>query len=365
MVKSMRMLFVGRTADVATSPSRAKAFSALGFDVHKLDVSPVVETGGRIAWQLRLRWCIGPGIGSLNHEFVRRARELRPDVVFVDKGQFLWAQALEQVRRETGALLIHLNPDDPFGKASHLGWRLFKKAISHYDVHAVARDVNLEEYRQAGARHEVRYHWAFDPAIHRPMAVDEAARQRLGGAVGFIGDWEREREQLILSLVRAGIPVRVWGPRWQYKCHHRHENLRIEGNCLTGDDYARSICAFDVNLGFLRKTNRDLSTTRSVEIPACGAFLLAERTGEHQTMFQEGTEAEFFESPEELLRKVRYYLDHSAQRQAVAAAGRQRCLSSGYDHVTRQRELLIAIEQELGEPIGQWVAGNRKRLGVL
>lgn len=361
----LKMLFVGRTADVATSPSRAGAFRALGFEVTHLDVSPLVETGGRIAWQLRLRLGVGPGIAALNREFVRRAREVRPDVVFVDKGPFLRAEALDQVRRETGALLIHLNPDDPFGQAGHLGWRIFRKAIPHYDVHAVARDVNLEEYRRAGARHVVRYHWAFDPEIHRPIPVDEATRQGLGGPVGFIGDWEQEREQLIVSLVRSGIPVRVWGPRWDFKCRRRPAGLQIEGgNCLVGDDYATAICAFDVNLGCLRKTNRDLSTTRSVEIPACGGFLLAERTGEHQTMFVEGTEAEFFASPQELLRKVRHYLDHPAERQAVAAAGRQRCLASGYDHVSRQRKLLIAIERELGELIGQWAATNRKRLGL-
>src|SRR6202035_1081868 len=100
----------------------------------------------------------------------------------------------------------------------------------------------------------------------------------------------------------------------------------VEGRPIYDDDYARAISASAVNLTFLRKNNRDLQTTRSIEIPAIGGFMLAERTDEHRELFEEGMEAEFFGSDAELIEKCRYYLARPEERRRIADAGRRRCL---------------------------------------
>jgi spore maturation protein CgeB len=77
---------------------------------------------------------------------------------------------------------------------------------------------------------------------------------------------------------------------------------------------------------------KDLQTTRSIEIPACGAFRLAERTNEHLELFSEGKEVEIYETNKELLEKVTCYLIHEQERQRIAQAGRERCIRSGYSN---------------------------------
>src|SRR5829696_8072533 len=84
-------------------------------------------------------------------------------------------------------------------------------------------------------------------------------------------------------------------------------------------------------------------TSRTFEIPACGAFMLAERTDEHLRLFEEGKEAAYFGSNEELLEKVRYYLDHEDERRRIASAGRKRCLDSGYSHHERLKYMLSVV----------------------
>ena len=95
---------------------------------------------------------------------------------------------------------------------------------------------------------------------------------------------------------------------------------------------------------FLRKINRDLQTTRSIEIPACGGFMLAERTEEHQTLFEESKEADFFSTNEELLDKIRFYLANPDIRLKIALAGRERCEKSGYSHESTLSKIILMLE---------------------
>jgi spore maturation protein CgeB len=108
-----------------------------------------------------------------------------------------------------------------------------------------------------------------------------------------------------------------------------------QGGEVYADDYARALTGAKIGLGFLRKAWPDQHTTRTFEIPACGSMLLADRTGEHQEFFEEGKEAEFFGSADELLDKVQFYGRNESARAAVAAAGYRRCIEGNYAYVHR------------------------------
>ena len=81
-----------------------------------------------------------------------------------------------------------------------------------------------------------------------------------------------------------------------------------------------------------------------MEIPASGGFMLAERTDEHRALFEEGHEAVYFSTNEELLEKCRYYLAHDAERDAIARAGRQRCIDSDYSNEGMIRKCLNIVK---------------------
>jgi len=221
----------------------------------------------------------------------------------------------------------------------------YTRGLKLYDVVFTTKSYNCtpNELPSLGAQRVIFVDKAFDIHAHRPIPVSLNDVEALGGDVGFIGSYERERAESMLYLAKNGISVRLWGYGWS-KLVGYHPNLLIENRSLLGDDYAKGLCATRINLGFLRKMSRDLQTDRTMEIPACGAFMLAERTGEHLRLFEEDKEAAYFGSNEELLEKVRYYLDHEDERRRIASAGRKRCLDSGYSHHERLKYMLsVAI----------------------
>jgi spore maturation protein CgeB len=108
------------------------------------------------------------------------------------------------------------------------------------------------------------------------------------------------------------------------------------------DDLPKALGGAKIALGFLRKENRDEFTQRSFEIPACGAFLLAERSPFHQSLFREGFEAEFFspEDPGELCEKVERYLVNDVKRESIRNAGRAAVLSGRHTYRDRLEQLV-------------------------
>lgn len=124
----------------------------------------------------------------------------------------------------------------------------------------------------------------------------------------------------------------------------RHSRLVVENRPVYGDDLAKVYNASAINLAFLRKLNRDLQTCRTVEIPACGGFMLHERTGEAAKIVEEDKHAAFFENDAELVEKCRFWLAHPDERRRVAEAGYGRVRSGGFSHHDRLRDILKAAE---------------------
>jgi spore maturation protein CgeB len=205
---------------------------------------------------------------------------------------------------------------------------------------------------------------------HRPLPSDDP---RWACAVGFLGGWEPRRERLLRAV--AGVAdLKIWGGYWDFLRDGRWslrrqiilsrlaggEPFRIardeqlghawQGGEVYGDDYARALTAARIGVGFLRKTWPDQHTTRTFEIPACGSLLLADRTEEHQSFFEEGREAEFFGSEAELVDKASFYAANEDARSRIAAAGRARCETSGYAYIERLRPVLDAIGRLPGTP---------------
>jgi hypothetical protein len=188
-------------------------------------------------------------------------------------------------------------------------------------------------------------------------------------AVGFLGGWEPRRERFLHCVAAAGIDLKIRGGYWEFLGDGRwtirrqvilkqlagNDQFRIHRDdvlaraCQSGevyeDDYARALTGAKIGLGLLRKVCPDQHTTRTFEIPACGSMLLADRTDEHRNFFEEGKEADFFSSEEELLDKVTFYSRNESARSCLAHAGHRRCIEGRYAYVHRLKTVFDRLFQ--------------------
>ncbi|MDA0239719.1 MAG: glycosyltransferase [Proteobacteria bacterium] len=343
-IRGIPALLVGDLNDYSKSFSRLMAFRALGLDVDAFSHSPAGdETLGfpRISFAFRVAWKLGFHLDTegANRWLIEAIQRKRPRIVWIEKGNMIRRSTLLCIKALVPDACIASYTDDDMFNRTNTTWT-YRHALSAYDVIFTTKSYNAnpDELPAMGARRVVTVDKAYDPEQHFPVEMSEADRQTIGSDVGFIGSFEQDRALQMLALARAGIRVRVWGNGWD-GFDPGEPNLAIERRPLVNSggemNYTQGICATRINLAFLRKANRDLHTDRSIEIPACGAFMLAEYSDEHARLFAEDEEAAYFRSTDELIEKVRFYLAHEERRAAIAAAGRARCVTGGYRHEDR------------------------------
>jgi spore maturation protein CgeB len=357
----MKLLFLGPVSTGQTSLMRMRAFCRFGYIVRAVHT---VEPWMKVSWlerqMQRLMQC-GSVVSEINALVLQAARDHRPDIVWAEKQEFLRAETIQELRR-LGAKTVHFTPDPYFS----LDWkrtRLMDEAMGAFDALVYCKSYERAQYESL-EKPVVYMPLGYCDEVHRPLVSGDA---RWKCTAGFLGGWEPRREQLLHAVAAAGIDLKIWGGYWEFlrdgkwtprrhiilrqlagkeEFHfHRDESLSHahQGGEVYADDYARALTGSNIGLGFLRKVCPDQHTTRTFEIPACGSMLLADRTEEHQQFFEEGKEAEFFASREELIDKVKFYGCNASARKRIAEGGYRRCKEGGYAYVHRLKTALEAI----------------------
>jgi spore maturation protein CgeB len=342
--------FYGRTYQ------RYRAFLDLGYNLIPVSFTPLGYCPGlsnsyvKFVPSIVLKFFYKIGypldIFQINEKILEILHFFEVNIIWCEKPLMLKPKTLKIIKKKYPRVKIAFySEDDMFAK--HNQSKYFVKCLPYYDVVFTTKSYNChpKELPSLGAKKVIFVDKAFCKYTHRPLPLSEEERKKWGADVGFVGTFEEDRAEKMLFLAENGVKVRIWGNGWK-RWIRKHPNLLVEGRPVYGIDYVKVLNATKINLCFLRKANRDLQTARTMEIPACGAFMLAERTEEHLRLFEEGKEAEFFDvdNPKELLEKVKYYLTHEEERKKIAKAGRERCLKSGYSHHDRLKYMMSFLK---------------------
>jgi spore maturation protein CgeB len=361
----MRILFVGYLGRGQTSAMRSAALSRLGHEVSAVDAGELWRGASYLSRQWGQSVKRGRRIQKLNTAVVEAAARHRPQLVWFEKQEYLSPATVKYVQA-LGALTIHYNPDPYFS----LSWKRTAAAdacLQLYDVVISTKRYEVCAYRLHCHGRVIYSPLGYDPLGHAPPASRALS---VDSDVVFVGGWEPRRERLLSAATEIAQNVVVWGYGWRLAQAARANPLRalrlgrltpgrrtyfgppsapLSEAVRTGEGsngeiyeekYAAAIAGSRIALGFVREICPDEHTTRTFEIPAIGGFMLADRTEEHLSLFEEGTEAEYFGSNEEYLQKLKFYLSNETARTRIARAGHRRCMRSGYSYDDRIRTIL-------------------------
>jgi hypothetical protein len=341
------VLYVGDLSAGSTSMQRFRVFQDLGFFTIGIDSTPHglrrvqrwTESTSAKLYRIGFSSVGAPDPLALNAQILRHLEASVFRLIWIDKGNRVERSTLQEARRRAPSTpIVGFSLDNMLER--HNQSRQFVESLPEYDCFITTKSFAVEPLHRMGCNRVLFVNNSYDRYVHRPAEGYGATYE----TVGFIGTWEHDRELSIRKLAAAGMPVTVYGNGW----HDDVAGVHVKQEAVYGSRYAEAIHSFAVNLCFLRKMNRDLQTTRSVEIPACGGFMLAERSEEHLGLFREGVEAEFFDADAELIDKARYYLGHPEERRRIADAGRRRCVESGYSYHDRIRRVLAELGIQSG-----------------
>jgi spore maturation protein CgeB len=209
------------------------------------------------------------------------------------------------------------------------------ESIPEFDLYLVWSRALLPKIRAAGARRAEFLPFGADVHRFRPVAVTESEKRELGSPVCFIGNWDPERERWLDAVADLGLGI--WGESWSRARSKRVRNA-WRGGAVLGERFLKVVAASTIQLNVLRKQNKGGHNMRTFEIPACGAFLLTERSQDLHLIFRDGDEVATFGDVDELVSAVQRWRDDPAGRDRIARGGHARAAEHAYER--RAEELL-------------------------
>jgi spore maturation protein CgeB len=171
---------------------------------------------------------------------------------------------------------------------------------------------------------------ACDPALHFPEALTERERVEYGHDVVFVGSYYPVREALFEGL--AGLDLAIWGPGWEKLRSGSPLRACVKGTHTTPSVWRKIYSASRIVLAthFQDPAARvpvHQASPRVFEAMACGAFVITDRQRDVLALFRDGEHLVIAEGKAGLREKVEYFLSRSAERERIAAAGRQEALA--------------------------------------
>ena len=284
---------------------------------------------------------------SINEQLLQFVKGKKYDIILVFKGLVLFAETIRQLKKFTNLICCY-NPDHPFKFfAEGSGNKNILNSIKHYDIYfSYAKNISRQ----------LTQDWKVD-SYAIPFGYDDSeASDDSSSDVNayhnkflFIGAYDSERSKWLRDLNIEELNIygdSKWSSRTKY---HSYVTKAYQGKALYDAEYktANRKAAGIINL--LRKQNiiEGSHNMRTFEVPGYGGVLIANRTVEQQSFFEENKEAIYFDSIEELKSRIGYLKTNPHVVSSIKEAALKRSANSGYSYNHRSSEMHVIFKKYL------------------
>jgi spore maturation protein CgeB len=275
---------------------------------------------------------------NINSYFLQHIEDFRPNLIIVVKGVHVLPKTLQEIK-QIGIPVVNWHVDDFFNPRYTTPYS--DEVFRLYDIHFSSRPHLFEEYWQRGANRVEYLEFCFDPTIFYPL--DSVQNRKLLYDVSLIGNWSKSREQWLKGL-SPFFEIFIWGGSWHHTTTLKKEpNIHIMYKRADLEDYSRVVSKSKICLNILTKENRDETNLRNFEISACKGFQLCNRTQQLLSIFKEDEEIALYGTTEELIDKVRHYLEHEDERNEIAKKGFEMITSGEHTFLSRCKEVVSKV----------------------
>jgi hypothetical protein len=247
----------------------------------------------------------------------QQIKQYRPDVLLIQVVDGLNPEFLRRIKSYVGLIV-----------GQHAAMGLPEADYSAYELVLTSFPPTIEFFRSRGVNAQL-LRLGFETEL---TALAAAHRDVPVSFVGSFLQIHQPRTQM-LEYLASIVPLKVWGapPGGGFgssplaACYqgeaYGQDMYKILGRSRIALNHHGDIAPFANNL-------------RLYEATGMGALLITDWKENLHEMFEPGQEVIAYRSREECAEFIRYYLDHEADRAAIAAAGQQRTLR---EHTDRQR----------------------------
>ncbi|MFI5252431.1 MAG: glycosyltransferase [Bacteroidota bacterium] len=182
----------------------------------------------------------------------------------------------------------------------------------------------IEKYDRIGYKNALMTQWGCN---HFDYVKLSNAKKDID--VSFIGQAHGSRKFIIKYLHLNGIDVRTFGQGWENGRVSQPQMIEIFNRSKINLNLSNA--SWNIHTIFRKK---DQIKGRNFEVPACGAFLLTNYVKNLEHYFDLEYEMVCFQSKRDMVRKIRYYLEHETERERIGEKAYLRTLK---EHTYEQR----------------------------